>query len=185
MPMYFYIPQNAWGLVDQEHYATVGFYSQPGGACRPVALWCEAAQRGAYTHFDGNEQAVSENLAAWLAGDSDASIVNVYANDAEHAVDIQNQILTTGVCQAAVVADANPEEYWGCHFTEAGPEWVDDTDIPAEEKTRTPASWSDYWPGAPTWMETGAFTGAIVAPLAGFIANYNGRFYFDFAEDQD
>ncbi|MGH6871039.1 MAG: hypothetical protein ACREHE_05975 [Rhizomicrobium sp.] len=178
--MYYYIPQNSWGLVDQAHYQTAGFYSSPGGACRPAALWCQAAQRGAYTHFDGNVNAISQSLVQWLANNNAGNTIDVYCGDADYANDLLGQITAIAYCPGAVVANANPDGYWGCDFTDVGPVWVDDTGIDEDEKVRAPDNWSDYWDDAPDWIPTGTFTSAIVDQLQGFFANYNGQFYFDF-----
>jgi hypothetical protein len=180
--MYYYIPQNAWGLVDQEHYDVAGFYSQQGGGCRPVALWCEGAQRGAYTHFDGNLNAVSQNLMEWLADNDNENTIMVYTADVHDANAILAQLNAIGYCTCAIVEGANQHGFWGCHFTDAGPAWVDEIQIPEDDKTMTPGSWSNYWFGAPEWM---TFNSAIIDSLTGFIANYNGRFYFDFDSDSD
>lgn len=185
---FYYIPQNAWGLVEQAFYEAVSFYSQQGGGCRPVVLWCAPAQRGAYTHFDGNLHAVNRALVDWLANGEDTNVIAIYTNDAGYAADIRGQILATGFyddngeAAPVIIPDANPDGFWGCRFTQDGPNWLDSGD---QEEVRIPASWSDYWDGAPEWNGTGTFSTAIIDDLKGFIANYNGKFYFDFHEDED
>jgi hypothetical protein len=184
---FYYIPQNAWGLVEQAYYEAAGFYSGQGGGCRPVVLWCALAQRGGYTHFDGNAQAVNEPLVDWFANGDDANVISIYTNDAEYAENIRAQILATGFYGenedgVVIVEGSNPEGYWGCAFTEAGPNWLNANEI---DGVPTPPEWSEYWNGAPEWVSNGSFNNAITDQLKGFIANYNGKFYFDFTPFDD
>lgn len=180
MPRYYYIPQNAWGLVSQAHYAAVAFFSTPGGPCRPVSLWCGTSQRGAFTHFDGNAHAVTPQLAEWLADDNAAATINIYASNTDDADAILSQLDAIAVCNRVIMPGTNPDIDWACSFGDTGPLWHD-ADGQGIAKVHAPGAWSDYWPGAPDWNDDGStFTNVIIHNLTGFFANYNGRYYFDF-----
>jgi hypothetical protein len=173
MPTFYYIPQNAWGLVEGAHWAEVCFYSQPGGSCRPVALWCLETGRAAYTHYDGGERgAVTTQLADWLVDDNpDREIfVSTEEEDDYTAITVNLADYKKSFVKNTDIGT------WHCRFTLGGVQWMEQG-LP---ELRTPPSWSDYWPGAPDWVNGGTFSNAITDQLSGFIANYNGHFYFDF-----
>ncbi|WP_371182346.1 hypothetical protein [Xanthomonas sacchari] len=176
---YYYIPQNAWGLVDADGAQNVGFYSALGGPCSPVAIWCEATSRAAYTHFDGNQHAVSAALADWLSDGSAHHELNVLGFHQPHLDAIKAQL--EAVLEGAHVATLpEQEQFWGFRIDANTPVWVDERELPPEDLVEIPDSWHGYWDGAPEWVNGGTFTNAIADQLTGFIANYNGRFYFDF-----
>jgi hypothetical protein len=179
---YYYIPQNAWGLVDASEEQNTGFYSQPGGPCSPVAIWCQATARAAYTHFDGNAQAVDAALADWLADSAAQNGLSVHGCHQPHLDEIKAQLEAAfHGAQVTTLCD-DPGQYWGFMIdTDAGqPVWVDEMTLPDEDLFPLPDAWRGYWAGAPDWANGPTFTSAISAALTGFIANYNGRFYFDF-----
>jgi len=179
---YYYIPQNAWGLVDACEERNTGFYSRPGGPCSPVAIWCKATARAAYTHFDGYAQAVDAALADWLADNGAQNGLSVHGYDQSHLDEIKAQLeVALQGAQVTTLRD-DPNQYWAFMIdTDAGqPVWVDEDDVPDEALVPLPDSWHDYWAGAPDWRYGPTFTSAISDALTGFIANYNGRFYFDF-----
>jgi hypothetical protein len=175
MPTFYYSPQNAWGLVDGEHWANLGFYSQPGGSCRPVALWCQDTQRAAYTHYDGGANgALTTEIADWLVDDNKGYNIQISTEDIQ---DYNSIIAKLHGYQTAFIKNENIGT-WHCRFTQEGAQWLEQ----GEPEQRTPVSWSEYWNGAPEWVTSGTFSNAIVDQLVGFIANYNGHFYFDFPE---
>ncbi len=173
--MYYYIPQHSWGLCQQPNVQVTGFYSFPGGPCKPVALWCPDTERGAFAHWDVSS-VLTINLIDWLNNDDIGQRIDIYAPGSmeEEVIERINELLP----------GANPnynetDGSWG--FTFYGErEAISVTDIPPEQKENAPNNWSDYWDGAPDWKGGSTFTAEIILDIDGFFANYNGLYYFDF-----
>jgi len=174
--MYYYIPQHSWGLVENPNNEGVhGFYSGQGGPCRPVALWCNTTNRGAFAHWD-IPNLVTQNLINWLKNYTDGNQIDVYTTE-DNMQEVMNsiQVFTQNVANAGFTEPAT----WGFTFAEVRAP-IEVADIENDDKTDVPDIWSDYWDGAPDWQNGSTFTAEFIPAVDGFFANYNGRYYFDF-----
>ncbi len=177
--MYYYIPQHSWGLVEYPNEIVQGFYSEAGGPCRPVALWCEETSRGAFAHWDDPEL-ITQNLIDWLNNYVPENKIIVYTTQ-DNKKDVEERI---NELSEATEFTTTPIEngIWG--FTFLGDRAaISVNDILEEDMENLPAEWQAYWPGAPDWKDGSTFAAQFILAVNGFFANYNGRYYFDFNGD--
>jgi|GEM_PF-1957821 len=174
--MYYFIPQHSWGLTNNDEENVTGFFSHPGGPCRPVSLYCEQTNRGAFAHWD-DDSMMTEELLDWLIDDGNNPIQIYTTEDTMEEVVARIRELNAEI---DVIQHQIGVGIWG--FTFKGNLAPIDVDhIPEENRVDMPVNWSQYWEnGAPDWQNSVTFTSGVILNLNGFFANYNGQYYFDF-----
>lgn len=130
---YYYVPQNAWGLLDEDFSSANGLYSESGGSCTPVALYCKDTRRLMFTHSDENGGTpLSVELAQWLTDLNMSNIIEISAsNDNDRNIYITkiNNLTTEqgAVFQGQIGSVQNANVFWCCSLssTTNEPLWVD------------------------------------------------------------
>ena len=167
---YYYVPQNAWGVLDAEFSNTNGLYSEHAGPCTPVALYCIATGRLIFTHSDVNlGTPLSEKIVQWMI-DYEANKIFVSATS---AAETQLYIgkLNTIEHDVGRQGPINESTSWYCNLSD-GLVWVNSVS-PNDEEITLPDSYAMAFPNIGETM-TSYIVNNNELP---FVSSFNDKFF--------
>ena len=178
---YYYVPQNAWGALDENFAKTNGLYSEESSPCSPVALYCPKKLRLLFTHSDpDNGTPLSDEIVDWMNdGDTNNKIFvsAIKSHICEMYVDKINSLISVKSAESGPI---NDKQCWYCFLDNEGKiVWVDYR-APNKTEIKLPFSYDDAFPNIGVTMKNYIISNKSEP----FVTSLNDKFFLLPPNDQ-